>query len=255
MQKTVIIDCFPESVASYRRGYAVVAIDVIRATTTAVTCVALGRRCFPVSSIEAVQRLSLSLENPLLVGELAGKMPEGFEMNNSPAELARRTDLDRSVVLLSSSGSRLICDAAECETSYLACFRNFAVIAQQLLRHSKVALIGAGSRGEFREEDQLCCAWIAAILMDAGYEAENQQTHDMVEHWRGAPVTACAYGHSGAYLIKSGQSRDLDFVLQHVNDLDLVCVMREGEVAIETSSHETGMPWNLLPGTGPTLRA
>jgi hypothetical protein len=31
MQKQVIIDCFPESVLKYQKGYAVVAIDVIRA--------------------------------------------------------------------------------------------------------------------------------------------------------------------------------------------------------------------------------
>ena len=29
---------------------------------------------------------------------------------------------------------------------------------------TRVAVIGAGSKGEFREEDQICCAWIAAGL-------------------------------------------------------------------------------------------
>ena len=36
---TVVIDCFPESVEAYGRDYVIVAIDVIRATTTAVTAV------------------------------------------------------------------------------------------------------------------------------------------------------------------------------------------------------------------------
>src|SRR5438477_11347294 len=36
LQKKVVIDCFPESVETYRNGYAIVAVDVIRATTTAV---------------------------------------------------------------------------------------------------------------------------------------------------------------------------------------------------------------------------
>jgi hypothetical protein len=35
MGNTVVIDCFPESVARWRDGYAVVAVDVVRATTTA----------------------------------------------------------------------------------------------------------------------------------------------------------------------------------------------------------------------------
>ena len=46
MSKTVVIDCFPESARHYSEAYAIVAIDVIRATTTAITSVNLGRRCF-----------------------------------------------------------------------------------------------------------------------------------------------------------------------------------------------------------------
>ena len=47
MPKSFLIDSLPESAANHRSGSAVVAVDVIRATTLAVTAVALGRRCFP----------------------------------------------------------------------------------------------------------------------------------------------------------------------------------------------------------------
>jgi len=43
MRKTVVIDCFPESVKTYRNSHVIVAVDVIRATTTVVTGVARGR--------------------------------------------------------------------------------------------------------------------------------------------------------------------------------------------------------------------
>ena len=75
MAGTVVIDCFPESALRYRDGWAVVAIDVIRATTTATTAVALGRRCFPVPSLEAAVPLAAQLDRPLLVGELGGTCP------------------------------------------------------------------------------------------------------------------------------------------------------------------------------------
>jgi len=81
--KEVVIDCFPESVENYRRGYAIVAVDIIRATTTAITGVALGRRCYPTPTLEAAVPLAAKLTNPLLVGELGGSMPYGFDMNNS----------------------------------------------------------------------------------------------------------------------------------------------------------------------------
>src|SRR5436309_346961 len=103
MRKSVVINCFPERVEAYKEHHAIVAVDVIRATTTAVTCAALDRRCFPVPSIEAATSLAARLRDPLLVGEIDGDMPMGFHMNNSPADLELREDIDRPVILLSSS--------------------------------------------------------------------------------------------------------------------------------------------------------
>jgi len=253
MQRTVVVDCFPESIQLYREGYAVVAVDVIRATTSAVTAVALGRRCFAVSSPEAAFALAAKLDNPLLVGELGGDMPEGFDMNNSPSMLARRTDLARPMILLSSSGSKLIEAAGQCEAGYLACFRDYVAVANYVLRHPKVAVIGARSRGEFREEDQMCCAWIAGRLLAEGYQSANPQTANLVEHWHNVSASACASGHSAQYLKDSGQTEDLDFVLTRINDLRAVCTVRDGEVVVATSesSEDQTLP---VPATGAGAR-
>jgi 2-phosphosulfolactate phosphatase len=231
VKKKVVIDCFPESVESYRNGYAIVAVDVIRATTTAVTAVALGRRCFPVPSLEAAVPLAAKLNNPLLVGELGGSMPYGFDLNNSPADLEYRTDIHRPMILLSTTGTRVICGAQESQAMYVACLRNYKAIAAHLTAyHPLVAVIGAGSRNEFREEDQLCCAWIAEILLAAGYEPQDASTSAIIEQWSGAPVNMITNGASADYLRKSGQTRDLDFILAHVNDLDEVYRFERGQV-------------------------
>ena len=169
-QKQVIIDCFPESAHKYRNGYAVVAVDVIRATTSAITVAARGGRCLPVPSVDAAFRLKCKLRDPLLAGEIAGAVAPGFELNNSPAELAVRDITGRPVILLSSSGTRLISQAMECDIVHLACFRNYGFVARHIAGLvPRVAVIGAGSRGEFREEDQMCCAWIARDLAEMGY--------------------------------------------------------------------------------------
>src|SRR5713226_1015510 len=119
MNRRVIIDSFPESDRKYGEGYAVVAVDVIRATTSAVTVAALGRRCFAAASLEAAFDLALGMDNPLLVGELGGDMPAGFHMNNSPADLQQRTDTERPIVLLSTSGTRLIHEARNADAVFL----------------------------------------------------------------------------------------------------------------------------------------
>jgi 2-phosphosulfolactate phosphatase len=231
MRKSVVIDCFPQSVQSYQKGYAIVAVDVMRATTTAVTAVALGRRCFPVPSLDAAVPLAARLTNPLLVGELGGSMPYGFDLNNSPADLEGRTDVHRPMILLSTSGTRVICGAAEGQAMYVACLRNYsALIAYLAVHHPMVAVIGAGSRGEFREEDQLCCAWIAEGLLAAGYEAQNGRTATIIEHWSGAPIEMIAEGASAAYLRNSGQGRDLEYILAHIDELDEVYRYEHGQV-------------------------
>jgi 2-phosphosulfolactate phosphatase len=229
--QSVVIDCFPDAVRRYKEGYAVVAIDVIRATTTAVTSVSTGRRCFPAPTIEMALPLAARLDHPLLVGELGGNMPYGFDMNNSPAEIAARTDVMRPMILVSSSGTQLVYNTRDCDAGYVACFRNFGATVNHILnRHSRVAVIGAGTRGEFREEDQMCCAWIANGLLNAGYKAEDEKTLEVINRWKDAPVEESAKGNSAEYLRKSGQLKDLEFILAHVNDLELACVMKHDEI-------------------------
>lgn len=236
MQKTVVIDCFPESVQAYRNGYAIVAVDIIRATTTAVTGVALGRRCFPVPSLEVAVPLAARLTNPLLVGELGGSMPYGFDISNSPVALQSRTDIHRPMILLSTSGTRVICGAEECQAVYVACLRNYsAQIAYLAAHHPLVAVIGAGARGEFREEDQLCCAWIAGGLLAAGYQAQDAKTSTIIDQWRGAPIDAIVNSPSAAYLRNSGQSTDLEYILTHIDDLSEVYRFEHDQVMKEVA--------------------
>ncbi len=235
MQKSVVIDCLPESVSRYRDGWAVVAVDVIRATTTAITAAAAGRRCFPAPDIDTARALARILPNALLAGESSGFMPEGFELDNSPAQLAGRVDTHRPLVLVSSSGTRVIHAAAECEAAYLSCFRCHSATAAYLaLRHPRVAVIGAGTKGEFREEDQMCCAWVAAALLQQGYRAHDLRTAEIAERWRDSPAKACLCSRSVDFLRRSGQLRDLDFILSHVDDLHAVFPVRAGEVTRQT---------------------
>jgi 2-phosphosulfolactate phosphatase len=231
MPKSVIIDCLPESVRRYRPGWAIVAVDVIRATTTAITAAATGRRCFPAPTAEAAMAIANGLDNPLLAGDSNSTLPAIFEMGNSPSHLASRADTHRPLVLVSSSGTKVIHEAIGCVATYLGCFRSHSVLAGYVARrHSRVAVIGAGSKGEFREEDQICCAWIAAGLMRRGHLPGNSQTIEIVRRWRDAPPSACLCSRSVDFLRRTNQLNDLDFILEHVDDLREVFEVRDGEV-------------------------
>ena len=233
MHKSVVIDCFPESVERYQDGYAIVAVDVIRATTTAITGVAAGRKCYPVPSLETAISVASKLDRPLLVGEVGGDMPENFDLPNSPARLKGRTDVDRPMVLLSTTGTRVIWAARKNASCYIACLRNYGAVVQHLLRnHAKVAVIGAGSRDEFREEDQLCCAWIARDLLAQGFAAGNERTAEIVNRWQEAPLNSFLVSNSVAYLRRSGQMEDLDFVLSHVDDFPFAVELKGEQLVV-----------------------
>ncbi len=240
MQKQVIIDCFPESAHKYRNGYAVVAVDVIRATTSAITVAARGGRCLPVPTLDAAFRLKTKLRDPLLAGEIAGVVAPGFELNNSPAELAAIDIAGRPVILLSSSGTQLISQAKESDAVHLACFRNYGFVARHLaMLPLRVAVIGAGSRGEFREEDQMCCAWIARDLAEMGYAPTDQMTVDLIKRWATEPPEAALSSKSADYLRQSGQTKDLEFILAHINDLRGAYEVRNSEV-VALPGYEAG---------------
>jgi 2-phosphosulfolactate phosphatase len=237
MKKSVVIDCLPESVSRYRADWAIVVVDVIRATTTAITAAASGRRCFPAPTIEAALALAKELKNPLLAGESRGTLPAGFELDNSPAQLIARTDTHRPLVLVSSSGTKVIHEATGCQATYLGCFRNHSVLAGYLAdRHARVAIIGAGSKGEFREEDQICCAWIAAGLVSCGYRPESLRTALIMNRWRDAPAQACLCSRSVDFLKRTGRLSDLDFVLGHIDDLRAVFPVQGREVKMIAES-------------------
>ena len=78
----------------------------------------------------------------------------------------------------------------------------------------------------------MCCAWIARGLMWHGYQAENASTRERVNRWNNAPTAAGFVGHSVDYLRRTGQLRDLDFILGHLDDLNAIFSLREGQIAM-----------------------
>src|SRR6188472_4314863 len=119
---SVRIDCTPKP--ELQPGETAVVIDVIRATTTATTAVASGRRCFAVPSAAAARQLADALPGALLAGEIGGLRPGGFALDNSPAAVAGRSDVWRPLVLLSSSGTPLLDAVRQASLVQVACLRN-----------------------------------------------------------------------------------------------------------------------------------
>jgi 2-phosphosulfolactate phosphatase len=210
------------------RGRTLVLVDVIRSATTAVTAVDGGHPCYVAVSEDDARRLASSLHDPVLAGEVAGEHVEGFQLGNSPAAVAALAPDGRPLVLLSSSGTPLMAEAGNHNRALVACFRNDRAVARSLAGEGgAVVLVGAETRGQFREEDQACCARMASILIEAGFEP-TPQTREVVRRWAGATLDDALTGASARYLVRTNQLADLEFVRSHVDDLDVVFGMRPG---------------------------
>jgi 2-phosphosulfolactate phosphatase len=228
--KTVSICCYADGVRQGMDDSAIVAIDVIRATTTAITAISKGQRCHVAPTLQSAFETASQLPNALLAGELGGDKPVGFDITNSPAQLAALTDVSRPVVLLSSTGTRLMHEIRHSDSAYLACFRNYrATMGHLAENHNAVVLIGAGTGDDFREEDQMCCAWIAEGLIESGFAPTDEVTRLLVERWRGAPQNAFLMSRSVSYLRRTGQLCDLDFILGHFDDVETACKISANE--------------------------
>jgi 2-phosphosulfolactate phosphatase len=232
MRPSFVIDATPETVHLYRDTHAIVAVDVLRATTVIVTALACGHPIYPVSTVDEARDVATRLHDPVLAGEQAGIKPEGFHLNNSPAAVERLAGC-RPIVLVTSAGTKLLSEARGASSIYVACLRNMIATAAQLIgTHRRVALVGAGTRGLPRPEDQYVCARIAELLYGQGYMPENERTVAELACWHGVPVEAMRDSPSADFLRETGQLDDLEFALTRIDDIDASAVFNGQQVSL-----------------------
>ena len=113
---------------------AVVAVDVIRAFTTAAYAFSAGaRHIFLVDSVDEALAFKQAEPDALLMGEDLGRRPPGFDFSNSPVEVAaadldgrvlvQRTSAGTRGVVAARSATRLWCASLVCASATAAAVR------------------------------------------------------------------------------------------------------------------------------------
>jgi 2-phosphosulfolactate phosphatase len=247
----VKIDSFPESAFRYLEYDVMVAVDVMHATTVAVTAVAAGRQVYVASSATEALKVAQGLRHPMLAGDGEGADGVSFELLDSPQALASRSDTERPLVLCSPPGTQLLRNATGCANVLVACLRNRAATADYLAERSgRVALVTAGHNHELRCEDQIVAGWIARALLDQGFRPEDGHTADVAARWGSADPALASLGKSAEQHRRAGRSEDVNFVLSHVDDLETVCRYHKGEVR-QVEPHLEVEPRAMVAGAPP----
>ncbi len=136
----------------------VVIIDVFRATSTIASALYNGAKCvIPVDSVPKAIEISKNIGG-IAAGERDGQIAEGLEHGNSPLEYHRDFIENKTLVLTTTNGTRLLQMALDknADTIISGSFPNLSAVCDFLLSQKKNVVLGcAGWKDRFNLEDTL----------------------------------------------------------------------------------------------------
>lgn len=142
---------------------AVVVIDVIRAFTTA--AVALGggaREILPVGTVAEAFALRAQWPEALIMGEVNGLPPEGFDFGNSPSALRQHNLSGKVFIQRTSAGTQGLVRSSRAEILLAGSFLCAAATARYIQRRQpeSVTLVCTGPH----DEDRALAEFLEALL-------------------------------------------------------------------------------------------
>jgi len=136
----------------------VVIIDVFRATSTIASALYNGAKCvIPVDSVPKAIEISKNIGG-IAAGERDGQIAEGLKHGNSPLEYSREFIENKTLVLTTTNGTRLLQMALDknADTIIAGSFPNLSAVCDYLIREEKHVVMGcAGWKDRFNLEDTL----------------------------------------------------------------------------------------------------
>jgi 2-phosphosulfolactate phosphatase len=136
----------------------VVIIDVFRATSTIASALYNGAKAvIPVDSVPKAIEISRSIGG-IAAGERDGKIAEGLDHGNSPLEYTRDFIENKTLVLTTTNGTRLLHMALnnKADTVISGAFPNLSAVSDYLVSQEKNVVLGcAGWKDRFNMEDSL----------------------------------------------------------------------------------------------------
>lgn len=148
----------------------VVIIDVFRATSTIATALYNGaHKVIPVADVNECIQLGKSL-HAITAGERDGKVIEGLSHGNSPAEYPRSFIENKTLVLTTTNGTKLLHMALQKGASQVitGSFPNLDRVVDYLLSEQKNVILGCSAwKDRFNLEDTLFAGAVIQKIQDA----------------------------------------------------------------------------------------
>jgi 2-phosphosulfolactate phosphatase len=145
----------------------VVIIDVLRATSTIATALYNGAKSIiPVDSVAECIRIGKQIDG-ITAGERDGKIAEGLEHGNSPSEYPRSFIENKTLVLTTTNGTKLLQMALEnnAQTIITGSFPNLQAVCNYLVEKKQNVVLGCAAwKDKVNVEDMLFAGAVIAHI-------------------------------------------------------------------------------------------
>lgn len=206
-------------------------IDVLRATTVMTRWFELGgTELYPVKTPDEARHLVLELKergsSPLLMGEVNGIPPDGFDLGNSPLDLTYELVQEHYCgVMSTTNGTVALLEAASSGSPVIAVsLRNSSACLDYALKIGRrIGLLCSGRKRRPSWEDTLCAGSILEELASRGELAMTDSAKIALTLWenRGEDLEVCVRKSEHAvYLEHIGYTNDIAFACE--NDVSTV---------------------------------
>ena len=147
----------------------VVIIDIFRATSTITSALHNGAKCvIPVASVAECITIGAATSNSVTAGERDGKIAPGLQHGNSPLEYPGEFIRDKTLVLTTTNGTRLLHMVEGAAQIVIGSFLNLTALCDYLLARNKRVLLGCASwKDKYNLEDTLFAGAVVDKLQHA----------------------------------------------------------------------------------------
>jgi 2-phosphosulfolactate phosphatase len=215
----------------------VVIIDVFRATSTIATALHNGaEKIIPVDNVEKCIAIGNATPNSITAGERDGKVIEGLQYGNSPAEYSVDFIKGKTLVLTTTNGTKLLHMAINKGASDIitGSFPNLSAVCKYLIEQNKNVYLGCSAwKDRFNLEDTLFAGAVIdrvkehfLIHCDSSLMAEQMyQLHknDMPQF-----IKNTTHWHR---LAKHGLEKDMEFCVT-IDAANVLPIYKEGALYI-----------------------
>jgi 2-phosphosulfolactate phosphatase len=196
------------------RDKIVVAIDVLRASTTITYAMKAGaREIIPVATVEQAMKIvgNLHSTSTVLCGERGGKRIEGFTLGNSPFEYTEEAVRGKSLILTTTNGAVALTKAKYARQCFVSSFVNLSATVEALsaipgIAKEHIIILCSGHEDEFSLEDATCAGMLITRLLARFGPVDSSSSDERLTD--GARAALSIYQHYGSDIYRTLRESD-----------------------------------------------